>query len=189
MSLASPHHENPNCLVLNEDGRAPSPATSLVTDARPDIASMDPNFYPGVPPDSSIVGTSPVSVFFSSTGGKVGLPEAIVQHQSLEDLPNEVLFHIMGFLDVNDLLSTSRDEYFLSFTAPGPILGLDPLISAFGSKAFGRIFSRAFSVAKGVCARHDLSACRASHCSQEEGYREGKGQGWASAMDSVPMET
>jgi hypothetical protein len=108
MSLASPHHENPNCLVLNEDGRAPSPATSLVTDARPDIASMDPNFYPGVPPDSSIVGTSPVSVFFSSTGGKVGLPEAIVQHQSLEDLPNEVLFHIMGFLDVNDLLSTSR---------------------------------------------------------------------------------
>ncbi|CEI68810.1 unnamed protein product [Fusarium venenatum] len=122
MPLTSPHHEKPDCLALNEDGRASSPATSLITDARPDIAPMNPNFYPEVPPNSLIVGTSPVSLFFGGNESRVRLPEAIIQHQSLEDLPNEVLFHIMGFLDVNDLLSTSRTSHLLRDISQAPIL-------------------------------------------------------------------
>ncbi|ESU11307.1 hypothetical protein FGSG_05358 [Fusarium graminearum PH-1] len=122
MSLASPHDEKPGCLALDEHGRAPSPATSLITDARPDVAPMDPSFCPEVPPASSVVGTSPVSLFLRSTGGKVRLSETMVQYQSLEDLPNEVLFHIMGFLDVNDLLSTSRTSHLLRDISQAPIL-------------------------------------------------------------------
>ncbi|RGP76121.1 f-box domain-containing [Fusarium sporotrichioides] len=122
MSLASPHHKKPDCLALDKDGRAPSPATSRITDARPGAALVNPRSCSEVPPTSSAVGTSPVSLFLRSSEGKIRLPEAIVQYQSLEDLPNEVLFHIMGFLDVNDLLSTSRTSHLLRDISQAPIL-------------------------------------------------------------------
>ncbi|KAH7161612.1 hypothetical protein EDB81DRAFT_349933 [Dactylonectria macrodidyma] len=40
----------------------------------------------------------------------------------LEHLPNEVLFHILGFLDVGDLLSTSRTSHLLRSLSRSPIL-------------------------------------------------------------------
>jgi hypothetical protein len=46
------------------------------------------------------------------TGGRSGprgpASLAITTALSLSDLPNEILFHILGFLDVGDLLVTSR---------------------------------------------------------------------------------
>ncbi|CAK7229051.1 hypothetical protein SCUCBS95973_007086 [Sporothrix curviconia] len=41
---------------------------------------------------------------------------------SLDDLPNEVLMHILGYLDVNDLLATSRTSHHLRCLAVAPIL-------------------------------------------------------------------
>jgi hypothetical protein len=108
MSLASPHHENPDCLALAEDGKATSPATSVITEARSDITPWNSSLLLEVPAASSTIGTCSASPLLRSTEGKVRLPEAIARRPSLEDLPNEVLFHVMGFLDVNDLLSTSR---------------------------------------------------------------------------------
>jgi len=37
---------------------------------------------------------------------------------SLSNLPNEILFHILGFLDVSDLLSTSRVSVVRTVLAP-----------------------------------------------------------------------
>ncbi|ERT02437.1 hypothetical protein HMPREF1624_00735 [Sporothrix schenckii ATCC 58251] len=41
---------------------------------------------------------------------------------SLDDLPNEVLLHILGFLDVNDLLTASRTSHHLRCLCVAPIL-------------------------------------------------------------------
>ncbi|KAF5507679.1 hypothetical protein CGCA056_v013827 [Colletotrichum aenigma] len=40
----------------------------------------------------------------------------------LSDLPNELLLHILGYLDVNDLLSTSRTNHHLRHLSLSPIL-------------------------------------------------------------------
>ncbi|TDZ39051.1 hypothetical protein C8035_v005739 [Colletotrichum spinosum] len=40
----------------------------------------------------------------------------------LADLPNELLLHILGYLDVNDLLSTSRTNHHLRHLSLSPIL-------------------------------------------------------------------
>ncbi|CAK7212767.1 hypothetical protein SEUCBS140593_001615 [Sporothrix eucalyptigena] len=41
---------------------------------------------------------------------------------SLDDLPNEVLLHILSYLDVNDLLATSRTSHHLRCLAVAPFL-------------------------------------------------------------------
>lgn len=109
MSAVSPRCGNANCLALAEDGKSPSPATSVITDARSDVTPVNSSLaWEATYPASSIMGNCSISSLLRSTKSGIGLPEAMVDHHSLEDLPNEVLFHIMGFLDVNDLLSTSR---------------------------------------------------------------------------------
>lgn len=105
LSLASPRHENPNRLALTQDNLA----SSAIVDARSDLTSMNSSLLPDVPYlASSITGTFTVSLLPRNIEGRTRPPGAITQYHSLEDLPNELLFHIMGFLDVNDLLSTSR---------------------------------------------------------------------------------
>ena len=113
MSAVSSRYGNANCLALAEDGKSPSPATSVITDARSDVTPVvtpvkSSLAWEATYPASSIMGNCSISSLLRSTKSGIGLPEAMVEHHSLEDLPNEVLFHIMGFLDVNDLLSTSR---------------------------------------------------------------------------------
>ena len=109
MSAMSPRCGNANCLALTEDGKSPSSATSVITDARSDVTPVNSGLaWEAAYPASSIMANCSISSLLGSTKSGIRLPEAVVQHQSLEDLPNEVLFHIMGFLDVNDLLSTSR---------------------------------------------------------------------------------
>ncbi|PHH78388.1 hypothetical protein CDD80_6945 [Ophiocordyceps camponoti-rufipedis] len=42
----------------------------------------------------------------------------------LQSLPNEILLHILGFLDVNDLLSTSRTSHLFRSLSLSPVLHL-----------------------------------------------------------------
>ncbi|PFH60124.1 hypothetical protein XA68_11452 [Ophiocordyceps unilateralis] len=45
-------------------------------------------------------------------------------HPCLQSLPNEILLHILGFLDVNDLLSTSRTSHLFRSLSLSPVLHL-----------------------------------------------------------------
>ncbi|KAF5678858.1 f-box domain-containing protein [Fusarium heterosporum] len=107
--LAPPYSENPGCLVLSDNGKTPSASMFVTTDAQ---LVTDP-ICPSCPqeaayPVSSVVKDRPASPISTGIAGGVKLQGLLTQSPSLENLPNEVLFHIMGFLDVNDLLSTSR---------------------------------------------------------------------------------
>lgn len=93
LSLSSPVHVPVTDDTTQAMGtRHLSPAVYAVADAQP----AEISHYAG------FTHASPTS------------PDACLQEQTLtrlshlEQLPNEVLFHILGFLDVNDLLSTSR---------------------------------------------------------------------------------
>jgi hypothetical protein len=109
LSLASPRSENPSCLALADHGKTLSTSLFVTTDARLAIDPMYPSLLRETScpasPGAEVGHVSPVN---PSVANSAELPGALTQSPSLENLPNEVLFHIMGFLDVNDLLSTSR---------------------------------------------------------------------------------
>ncbi|CAK7235316.1 hypothetical protein SBRCBS47491_009252 [Sporothrix bragantina] len=100
------------------------PATSalLATPTSPVSRSSTPPAPPPVrdpstqrPKGTLVLRTSPPS------------PQPYASHRptvtsSLDDLPNEVLMHILGYLDVNDLLATSRTSHHLRCLAVAPIL-------------------------------------------------------------------
>ncbi|KAF4998336.1 hypothetical protein FGRMN_3216 [Fusarium graminum] len=107
--LAPPCSEDPGCLALSENGKTPSTSMFVTTDAQlvtdPICPSYSQEAAYRVPAVAKDCPTSPLS---TDIAGGVKLQGPLTQSPSLENLPNEVLFHIMGFLDVNDLLSTSR---------------------------------------------------------------------------------
>jgi hypothetical protein len=109
LSPASPCSENPSYLALTDHGKTLSASMSVTTDARLAIDPMYPNLLRQIScpasPGAEVQHVSPVN---PSVVSSAKLQGALTQSPSLENLPNEVLFHIMGFLDVNDLLSTSR---------------------------------------------------------------------------------
>jgi hypothetical protein len=109
LSLASPRSENPSYLALTDHGKTISTSMFVATDARLAIDPMYPSLLRATScpasPGAEVHHVSPVN---PSVASSAKLQGALAQSPSLETLPNEVLFHIMGFLDVNDLLSTSR---------------------------------------------------------------------------------
>ncbi|KAF4966229.1 hypothetical protein FSARC_6114 [Fusarium sarcochroum] len=123
LSPALPRPENPGCLPLAEDGKASSLATFAATDAQPADTSMKLSISREANCSaSSIVDTRFVSPQGQGTVTSVGLYVGLAQSLSLENLPNEVLFNIMGFLDVSDLLSTSRTSHLLRDISRAPVL-------------------------------------------------------------------
>ncbi|KAG5974589.1 hypothetical protein E4U55_008137 [Claviceps digitariae] len=68
----------------------------------------------------------------TSTDDQVGLPDisssrdvskpSLRNPGSLDGLPNEILLHVLGFLDVSDVLATSRTNHLLRDVSCSPIL-------------------------------------------------------------------
>jgi hypothetical protein len=109
LSFASPRLENPGCLAPGEDVKRSNPAMFVTTDARSATNPIAPSVPQEVVCLTFAAGdVCPASSLRTGAIRCIGLQCALAHSPSLEDLPNEVLFHIMGFLDVNDLLSTSR---------------------------------------------------------------------------------
>lgn len=90
------------------------PVVDVVTDAQPSTMTIVPTLQRTALPALDEVGSrsaEPWCLEFNSCGscGQVfELPHVSPRQPTLEGLPNEVLFHILGFLDVDDLLSASR---------------------------------------------------------------------------------
>ncbi|KAF5025765.1 hypothetical protein F66182_2098 [Fusarium sp. NRRL 66182] len=123
LSLALPRPENPACLAPDGDSKTSNHATSVANDAQPAATPMAPGLErESAYPVSSVVGICSVSSLKTAVGGGVKLQGVVTQSPSLEVLPNEVLFHIMGFLDISDLLSTSRTSHLLRDISRDPVL-------------------------------------------------------------------
>ncbi|KAM0343475.1 hypothetical protein ACHAPU_008506 [Fusarium lateritium] len=120
-SLAPPCSENPGCLALSDDGRTPNVSMSVATDAQLVTGPICPSLSrEATYPVSSVPKARPISPLSTGLASGVKLQGPPTQSPSLENLPNEVLFHIMGFLDVNDLLSTSRNQADVEIGKPSP---------------------------------------------------------------------
>ncbi|KAG5662961.1 hypothetical protein KAF25_000897 [Fusarium avenaceum] len=123
LSLGSPRSENPSYLALTDHGKTISTSMFVATDARLSIDPMDPSLLRATScPSFQEAGVHCVSPVNPSVTSSAILQGAVAQSPSLENLPNEVLFHIMGFLDVNDLLSTSRTSHLLRDISQAPVL-------------------------------------------------------------------
>ncbi|KAM5371337.1 hypothetical protein ACJZ2D_008035 [Fusarium nematophilum] len=120
LSLCSPRPDDPGSLALAEGERAFSPASVAAADAQPPVASM----VPSLPREVARPAFPDVHVLVAETDlcGVVGVRGVLPRPTCLENLPNEVLFHIMGFLDVSDLLSTSRTSHLLRDISRAPVL-------------------------------------------------------------------
>lgn len=111
LSLLSPPSGDPGSLVPVEDGKPFSPAAiSVVADAQPAAMSMLPSLpqQEAAYPASSHSNAGLVIQAEGSECCSGGNVRAVLDPPCLESMPNEVLFQIMGFLDVSDLLSASR---------------------------------------------------------------------------------
>ncbi|EXA47673.1 hypothetical protein FOQG_04230 [Fusarium oxysporum f. sp. raphani 54005] len=123
LSFASPRLESAGCLAPGEDVNRSYPAMFVTTDARSAASPIAPSVPQEVACLTFAAGdVCPGSSLRTSAVGCTRLQSALLLSPSLEDLPNEVLFHIMGFLDVNDLLSTSRTSHLLRDISQAPIL-------------------------------------------------------------------
>ncbi|KAF4961298.1 hypothetical protein FGADI_316 [Fusarium gaditjirri] len=123
LSFASPCLENAGCLAPGEDVNRSYPAMFVTTDARSAASPIVPSVPQEVACPTFATGdVCPGSSLRTSAVSCIRLQSALLLPPSLEDLPNEVLFHIMGFLDVNDLLSTSRTSHLLRDISQAPIL-------------------------------------------------------------------
>ncbi|KAF4335981.1 f-box domain protein [Fusarium beomiforme] len=123
LSFASPHLVNPGCLSTGEAAKRSNPTMLVTTDARSAASPIIPSVPQVVASPNFATGdVCPGSSLRTSAASCIGLQGAHLQSACLEDLPNEVLFHIMGFLDVNDLLSTSRTSHLLRDISQAPIL-------------------------------------------------------------------
>ncbi|KAF5583257.1 f-box domain protein [Fusarium subglutinans] len=122
LSYGSPRLENAGCLAPGEDVNRSYPAMFVTTDARSAASPIAPSIPREVACLTFATGdVCPGSSLRTSAVSCIRLQNALLS-PSLEDLPNEVLFHIMGFLDVNDLLSTSRTSHLLRDISQAPIL-------------------------------------------------------------------
>ncbi|KAF4972777.1 hypothetical protein FZEAL_9518 [Fusarium zealandicum] len=124
LSLLSPRHDDPGCLAPAENGRTFSPAILAVTDAQPASISMIPSPQrEAAGPTFCDVDICPVTQREGFVRGSGSTAQGIVPSPPcLENMPNEVLFHIMGFLDVSDLLVTSRTSHLLRDISRAPVL-------------------------------------------------------------------
>ncbi|KAF4469025.1 F-box domain-containing [Fusarium albosuccineum] len=121
LSLSSPRCDDPSYSVPAEDGGTFSPATLAAAGAQPAVISAVPSLQQEI----ACPGSSPCLVAQpSGCDGDSGesFHRVLPGPPSFEDLPNEVLFHIMGFLDVDDLLSTSRTNHLLRDISRAPVL-------------------------------------------------------------------
>ncbi|KAH6880495.1 F-box domain-containing protein [Thelonectria olida] len=100
-----------------------SPAIDVAADAQPVDDEMAPN-------SSQVEAPSPPSesnalrVYQDGSNDNNGqsLDAAEVDMLQIQELPNEVLSHILGFLDVSDLLSVSRTNHLFRDLSTAPIL-------------------------------------------------------------------
>ncbi|KAK2594196.1 hypothetical protein QQS21_008085 [Conoideocrella luteorostrata] len=78
-------------------------------------------YHPGNGHDDAVQGDS--HIWAGRTAMCHGITSALVRSTgSLDSLPNEVLLHVLGFLDVSDLLATSRTSHLLRSLSLAPIL-------------------------------------------------------------------
>lgn len=108
LSLLSPPSDDPGSLVPVEDGKPFSPAIPVVADAQPAAMSTIPSLLQEAACPASSHSNAGLVTQAEGSEGCSGNVRAVLDPPCLESMPNEVLFQIMGFLDVSDLLSASR---------------------------------------------------------------------------------
>ncbi|EEU38313.1 uncharacterized protein NECHADRAFT_91410 [Fusarium vanettenii 77-13-4] len=123
LSLLSPPSDDPGSLVPVEDGKPFSPAIPVVADAQPAAMSM----IPSLPQEAACPASwhSNAGLVTQAEGSECcsgGNVRTVLDPPCLESMPNEVLFQIMGCLDVSDLLSASRTNHHLRDISRAPVL-------------------------------------------------------------------
>ncbi|KAI8686348.1 F-box domain-containing protein [Fusarium keratoplasticum] len=122
LSLLSPPSDDPGSLVPVEDGKPFSPAIPVVADAQPAAMSTIPSLLQEAACPASSHSNAGLVTQAEGSEGCSGNVRAVLDPPCLESMPNEVLFQIMGFLDVSDLLSASRTNHHLRDISRAPVL-------------------------------------------------------------------
>ncbi|KAF9880534.1 F-box domain-containing protein [Colletotrichum karsti] len=129
LAISHPHHSAPVHVGHRDLGPALhppiEPTSSAATDARPcPPPPPPPPAHRGVCDEQPQQQQTLVTASSSSYLTFFQRPQrpAAAANVVLSELPNELLLHILGYLDVNDLLSTSRTNHHLRHLSLSPIL-------------------------------------------------------------------